>query len=90
MKKGDTLFAIARSLSVPLPKILELNGITERSRIKVGQKLFIPQDRGAGQTVEATSLQSVQQQNPARTSAQRDPGCRCAGASFRVASPGQA
>ena len=47
VKKGDTLFGIARSIGVPISRLLELNGMTDRNRIKVGQKLYIPQDRGS-------------------------------------------
>ncbi|HET6487110.1 MAG TPA: M23 family metallopeptidase, partial [Spirochaetia bacterium] len=50
VRKGDTLYGIARDLSVPLSAVLDLNGLTQGSRIVPGQKLFVP---GTAKAVQA-------------------------------------
>ncbi|MFQ3547996.1 MAG: M23 family metallopeptidase [Termitinemataceae bacterium] len=42
VKKGDTLYSIARQYQVPYQDIAKLNNIKDPSAIKVGQKLTIP------------------------------------------------
>ncbi|ACL69550.1 cell wall hydrolase [Halothermothrix orenii] len=43
VQEGDTLIDIARKYGVSVNDILEINGITENSWIKLGQELIIPQ-----------------------------------------------
>lgn len=42
VKKGQTLWRIARTYGVKLEAIARVNGIPDASRIKAGQKIFIP------------------------------------------------
>jgi murein DD-endopeptidase MepM/ murein hydrolase activator NlpD len=50
--KGDTLYGIAKTFSVPLARLLDLNGLSESSRIKPGDTIFIP--AGAATAVAKT------------------------------------
>jgi lipoprotein YgeR len=62
VKRGDTLFAISRSLGVPLAKLMELNGLTDRNRIRIGEKIYFPQDQrepSPSQPSEATAAKSL-------------------------------
>ncbi len=51
VRKGETLYGIARDYSVTLAKLLELNKLPANARIKVGLKLFIPMEIGASSPV---------------------------------------
>ena len=42
VSKGDTLWGISRKYGVTVKEIQDANGITDASRIGVGQKLIIP------------------------------------------------
>jgi murein DD-endopeptidase MepM/ murein hydrolase activator NlpD len=42
LKKGDTLYGIARSYGVPYEAIAAANGISDPSRLRIGDKLIIP------------------------------------------------
>lgn len=42
VRAGDTLWGIARRFQVPLPKLLEVNGLAEDSLLHPGQRLRIP------------------------------------------------
>jgi murein DD-endopeptidase MepM/ murein hydrolase activator NlpD len=42
VKKGENLFRIAKTYSIDMNDIAKLNGITDPSRIEVGQPIFIP------------------------------------------------
>lgn len=42
VKNGDTLYAIASSLSIPLARILHLNSRINPHRLKIGKKIQIP------------------------------------------------
>lgn len=42
VKKGETLWSIAKAYKVPLKKLAEVNNLSNTSFIKAGQKLFIP------------------------------------------------
>ncbi len=51
VQKGDTLWRIAQQYEVSLKSITSANGISENSRLSVGQKLVIPNARsGSGST----------------------------------------
>lgn len=45
LKKGDTLYGIARSYGVPYEEIIAANGIKDANRIRIGQKIRIPEAR---------------------------------------------
>ena len=61
---GDTLLAIARRYGVDLDDILEANGLSERSVLRVGQELEIP---GTLAPAAATSAPVAVTPTPART-----------------------
>ncbi len=42
IKKGDTLYGISRKYKIPVDQILKRNNIKDASKIKAGQKLYIP------------------------------------------------
>lgn len=42
VKKGDTLYSIARKNSIGIKELLEENEITKKTVIKVGQKIYLP------------------------------------------------
>jgi membrane-bound lytic murein transglycosylase D len=51
VKKGQTLSHISERYGVPISAIMELNGLTNRHRLSIGQRLIIPaNDRVAQQT----------------------------------------
>ena len=45
VKEGDSLGAIANAFNVDLDQVMEINGITDKNRIEVGQAIKIPQQR---------------------------------------------
>ena len=45
LKKGDTLYGIARSYGVPYEELIAANGIADANKIKVGQKIRIPGEK---------------------------------------------
>ncbi len=50
VQTGDTLYAISRETGVSVRTLMEANGLTSRSILKVGQKLYIP-DHSVSKTV---------------------------------------
>jgi lipoprotein YgeR len=50
VRKGDTLYSIARKFSVALEALLEINGITDPTRVRVGTVIRIPTE---GETEES-------------------------------------
>jgi cell wall-associated NlpC family hydrolase len=56
VKRGDTLFSIARTFGVTVSSIQEANGIEDPSQIKVGQELMIP----GGRTPVGTLVPAIQ------------------------------
>ncbi len=42
IKKGDTLYGLSRKYKIPVKDILKRNNIKDASKIKAGQKLYIP------------------------------------------------
>jgi LysM repeat protein len=42
VRKGDTVDGIARRFGVSSRQISELNGLQNRHRIRVGQRLYVP------------------------------------------------
>lgn len=51
VQRGDTLFNIADAFSLPIPAIMELNGIEDQNDIQAGQILELP-----SRSIVATSL----------------------------------
>ena len=45
IKRGDTLFLISRKFSISLKELLRLNRRVNPSKLRVGQKIYIPCDR---------------------------------------------
>lgn len=41
VQKGDTLWGISRKYGVSVDRLVELNGIKDRNRIYVGQKILV-------------------------------------------------
>ncbi|WP_304224644.1 M23 family metallopeptidase [Gracilinema caldarium] len=57
VKKGETLYSIARQYGVPYQAVLELNKIADPSKIYVGQKISIP-DKGSTASENAATVTS--------------------------------
>ncbi|MCK4403966.1 MAG: LysM peptidoglycan-binding domain-containing protein [candidate division Zixibacteria bacterium] len=53
VKKGQTLSHLSHRYGVPIYAIMELNGLTNRHRLSIGQRLIIPANRGI--TAKSTS-----------------------------------
>ena len=56
VQKGDTLWRISQQYEVSLKSITSANGISENSRLSVGQKLIIPNARGGSSSSSASSF----------------------------------
>jgi membrane-bound lytic murein transglycosylase D len=54
VKKGETLFHIAKENSVTVKSLLEANDLSEGQRISIGQELVIPVDSKAGKGAKET------------------------------------
>jgi murein DD-endopeptidase MepM/ murein hydrolase activator NlpD len=59
VSKGETLFSICRTYKVDLQEVAELNGISDPVKIRVGDRVFIPdveqeQPVGAGEPASTT------------------------------------
>uniref|UniRef100_A0A7V3YLE9 LysM peptidoglycan-binding domain-containing protein n=1 Tax=Candidatus Caldatribacterium californiense TaxID=1454726 RepID=A0A7V3YLE9_9BACT len=62
VKQGDTPWGIAREFQIPVRLLLEANNLTEKSILRVGQKLVIPlSSDGRPKTSERASTQGVAQ-----------------------------
>lgn len=62
VKSGDTLGAIAASVSVPIEALMTVNGITNPDQIQVGQVLTVPNpSRGTGQAPATPQTYTVAQ-----------------------------
>jgi membrane-bound lytic murein transglycosylase D len=62
VKRGDTPWAIAQNFKVDLDTFLKANGLTKRSRISVGQRLYIPsggEEKSRVAAMEAKDVQKV-------------------------------
>jgi len=53
VKKGQTLSHLSHRYGVPISAIMELNGLTNKHRLSIGQRLIIPANRGT--TAKASS-----------------------------------
>ena len=54
VQKGDTLYALAKKFGIKFSDLLKLNGINEKTPLKIGQILKIPQ--GSTQETDKTSI----------------------------------
>lgn len=54
VKKGDTLYSLAREHRTTVKRIAELNALTEPYAIKIGQKLKLPADAVSAQPASAS------------------------------------
>lgn len=52
VKAGETLYSIAKSYGTTWSLIAELNGITEPTKLSVGQQLYVPNDNVKSQPIE--------------------------------------
>jgi murein DD-endopeptidase MepM/ murein hydrolase activator NlpD len=59
VRAGDTIFSLARSFNVSQEELMRLNGITDPSRLRVGQQLRIPGTSTASATAAAPSTNST-------------------------------
>lgn len=56
VQSGDTLWSLSRKHGVTVQTLAQANGITERSTLRVGQRLYIPQiDRSGSRTASAST-----------------------------------
>ena len=74
IRPGDTLFGIARTLGVPVSRLVEMNGVADPSRIRAGDTLFVPSDAGIppdrrpAEAAESAELSAAAAQTPAAPS----------------------
>ena len=74
IRPGDTLFGIARTLGVPVSRLVEMNGVADPSRIRAGDTLFVPSDAGIppdrrpAEAAESAQPSSAAAQTPAAPS----------------------
>ena len=74
IRPGDTLFGIARTLGVPVSRLVEMNGVADPSRIRAGDTLFVPSDAGIppdrrpAEAAESAQPSAAAAQTPAATS----------------------
>ena len=74
IRPGDTLFGIARTLGVPVSRLVEMNGVADPSRIRAGDTLFVPSDAGIppdrrpAEAAESAELSAAVAQPPAAPS----------------------
>ena len=74
IQKGDTLYALAKKFGVKFSDILKLNGLSEKTPLKIGQILKIPKGKsqGIGQDQKSNSAQTDKQNKTSTTKASSD------------------
>ena len=74
IQKGDTLYALAKKFGVKFSDILKLNGLSEKTPLKIGQILKIPQGKSQGSAKEqkSNSVQTDKQNKISTTKAASD------------------
>jgi membrane-bound lytic murein transglycosylase D len=78
LTRGETLASIAREFGLPLNQLLEINGLTSRSRVSPGHTLLIP--HGIDPTAALAAARSVPQPlKPAQTKKKSAKGKKSAG-----------
>ncbi|TVQ99125.1 MAG: LysM peptidoglycan-binding domain-containing protein [Desulfovibrionales bacterium] len=63
VQSGDTLWRLSRQHGVTVQTLAQANGISERSTLRVGQRLYIPQVGRAGTRTAATNVVQYRVQN---------------------------
>jgi membrane-bound lytic murein transglycosylase D len=66
VRKGQTLSHLSHRYGVPISAIMELNALTNRHRLNIGQRLIIPANKGA--VVQKTSSSSSPERSNRTTS----------------------
>jgi LysM repeat protein len=59
VKKGETLSSISHHFHIPVEKIKEANGLTDKSILKVGQKIKIPSKAAEQKSVEKSAAKQT-------------------------------
>ena len=61
IKKGDTIYSVAKRFGIPVEKLCETNCLTRTSGLVAGNKLYIPSKTGtdAGQSTKAPSYEFI-------------------------------
>lgn len=74
IQKGDTLYALAKKFGVKFSDILKLNGLSEKTPLKIGQILKIPKGKSQGSAKEqkSNSAQTDKQNKTSTTKAASD------------------
>lgn len=68
IQKGDTLYALAKKFGIKFSDLLKLNGINEKTPLKIGQILKIPQ--GTTQETDKTSITKASSEKASEKSLQ--------------------
>jgi len=55
VKAGDTLWGISRKFNIPISSLLKANGLSEKSVLRVGQKIVLPSSGKESVTLAASS-----------------------------------
>ncbi|MFH1756816.1 MAG: M23 family metallopeptidase [Pseudomonadota bacterium] len=63
MTKGVTLYRISLAYKIPIAKLMEANGLTSPSALKVGQKIFIPGAKAVLSVAPSLPLSSLEKRD---------------------------
>ena len=58
IKAGDTLWGISRQFNIPLSSLLAANGLSEKSVLRVGQKIILPSSSSSRKETTTTTVTS--------------------------------
>lgn len=64
VREGDTAYGIARRYGVPLNALLQTNGITNPSQIKIGQTLVLPRFSAGSQNITTATVPAAARPAP--------------------------
>jgi membrane-bound lytic murein transglycosylase D len=83
VQKGDTLWGISKELNVSLDDLLDANGLTKRSKLRIGQRLSVPGGTAGTPTAASTrsaaaSVAAPQARSASRTAADPKAGAAAA------------
>ncbi|HPZ81482.1 MAG TPA: LysM peptidoglycan-binding domain-containing protein, partial [Candidatus Atribacteria bacterium] len=59
VKAGDTLWGISRQFNIPLSSLMKANNLSEKSVLRVGQKIILPTSSSGGETKAAAPSSNV-------------------------------
>lgn len=61
VQRGDTMWGLSKEYNVSFPELLEANGMTRDSQLKVGQEILVPSSYGSGAVgaVEVAETETV-------------------------------